>query len=254
MSFFDNVLKQVQHRKIPVTATIIGTTVTLFVLDFFFRGALKSVLAFYPALIASQPFGLITFPFVGNYLMSVIFLSFWMWWMGGVIENELSSRKFISFWLILTLLGAVAHLISYMLTGYSSGLSGLWLPVASITVAWGTRYPNSPITFMFILPLTGKWLALLAVALAFFGSGDPINGFFALLPMAFAFLYASNRIPFMEWGAAQSYKGKSQKEKEQEERQFRNYIDKVYDKQKEREERERLRKLFEKSFEDNDDK
>jgi len=136
------------------------------------------------------------------------------------------------------------------IVGRNQELVGLSLPLSVLTVVWCARNKNSVIYLMGVIPIAGKWLAVLDVVMVVFGlgAGAPLMGLFAALPLGIGWLYADERIPFLRYGLAPT--PTIQKKKEREE--FHKYIDDVREKQKEREERDRLRKLLESSLHDDD--
>ncbi len=131
-------------------------------------------------------------------------------------------------------------------------LASAWIPLSMISVMWGTRNPDAPVTLMFILPLTGKWVAWLSAFLVFFALAHyPELAPFAAAPCILAYFFAANKIPFLPFAKSdQRYMGATKKW----ERYDKSYYEEVQRREKDRDERERLRKLFEGSLNDDPDK
>lgn len=243
-------LHQARSNGAPVTAAIVAGMAIGFLASFISGGRLLlPLLAFDPG---GAPWTLLTYPFAypPGAIFSVLFGALWLWGIGGSVERELGSQRYAAFFFAMTVLGAVGLWLGSVLTGVSQPLVTAWMPTAAVTVAWGTRNPSLPLTFMFVLPLTGRWLAWLAAIFVFFGT-DARLAVFAALPLALAWLYAANRLAFLPWSAG----GRGRRpDRRREQRRFTEFKTKVDDRVKEREERERLRKLFEGSLSDDSDK
>jgi len=248
MQLLNELKRNIRASGAPITVFIIGIAIFIFIVDWASQGALLGIkLAFWPFIFPANPYSVLTYPFVGNGLISLLFLGFWLWSIGSIVERDLGSSRFLTFWLAVTFLGAFFHFCSGWLTGNQTPMKGLWIPTAAVTVAWGTRYASAPLMFMFAIPMTGKWLAWLAVFLVFFGSYSPVLGFFALMPLGVAYLYAANKLPFFKWSSYRNYRSDPFS--------FNGFFQKMTGSisklKKEREEKKRLRKLFERSFKDN---
>jgi hypothetical protein len=204
----------------------------------------------------SHPWTTLTYPFAstgtGGELIWVLFLLLWLYWIGSDLERELGSARVIGIFLLSSLIGAVSVYAAWSLTHKFNGplLSSI-IPIGALTVAWGTRNQNANIRLYAIIPITGKWIAIIEAALVLFvvGDGNPIAGIFALVPLAMACAYAANRIPGFAFGKSAPKVSKAAKATE---RKDKSYYDDVHRRAKEREERERLRKLFESSLDDDD--
>ncbi len=177
-----------------------------------------------------------------------VFLVMWLLGMGRNLEPEHGSAKFLGLWFALTLIGAIPLAIA----GYSAG--GTLIPVAMLSVIWGIRFKDATVMLFGLVPIAGKWLAVMSVLVVFFNyavSGSQVlAGLLACLGCGVAYLYADNKIPKVRYGLkfaqvqTQHKPTKAQVEREKQ------YYDDVHRREKEREERERLRKLFEDSLGD----
>jgi hypothetical protein len=224
------------------TSGIAAAIVLGFLFCFFSNGRLAELLSFSTLNPLLRPWTFLTFPlaYPMGAILSALFGVLWLMGIGSAVENELGKGRFVAFWLIMTFLGATMVWIGSIVTGQSGGLWTAWMPLAAVTVAWGTRNPNAAVQFMFVLPLTGKWLAWLAAILVFFGT-TPALAPFAASPLLLAYFFAANRLAFAPWSGPSRY---DPFEKRREKR-LMDLVDDSMQRKKEREERERLRRLLE---------
>ncbi len=251
MSFFDDVRSAYRRQGAPVTMGIIVALVALSVFFLLTEYRYAELVAFYPGWIG-RPWTVLTYPFlyqvVGGFgVIGLIFTVMWLLWIGGTIEREQGVRRYLAIWVLFTVLPALCLTIGWSVTRATEPILGPWLPLSALTVIWGFRHPTATIRLFAILPITGFWLALLSVVIVFVDyAHPPLLGVFACLPLLLAYLFATDRLPGLRYAVAvaQYQPSKAQQEKE------RRYFDDVRKREQERAERERLRKLFEKSFDE----
>jgi membrane associated rhomboid family serine protease len=232
----------------PVTAALVALIVTGFLLGWF--GVLdgsRTNLAFNPASLFQAPWTLLTYPFTflgPSWLISVLFACMWLWGIGGSIERTEGPSRFLGIWIAFSVLCGVGLWIGHLITGMASLLFSPWTPLAALTVIWGTRNADAQVTFMFVLPLTGKWLAWLAAGLVFFGTQPPHLAPFAAAPLVLAYLYAAKKLPGGNpFARRRTYvRGAGGYSSE--------YFDHVKERERQRAERERLKRLFESSLDE----
>lgn len=232
-----------------VSAGIAAALVLGFLTCWFSNGSLFDDLAFFTASAFQQPWTFLTYQLASTQILSIIFSVWWLLGIGNSVERELGKTRFLWFWLTLSLLAAVMVWIGSKLTGVDGAVWSAWVPLSALTVAWGTRNPNAAITFMFVLPLTGKWLAWLSAALVFFGS-TPQLAPFAASPLLLAYFFAANKLAFAPWSGA----SKIDKWEKKRDKRLLDLVDDSIERKKDREERERLRKLFEGSISEDDER
>lgn len=87
-----------------------------------------------------------------------------LYFFGPQLEQRWGARRFIIFYLLAALGGALLFVAFNMLTGSPERLIGASAAVLGLIVAWGMIYPNLPIYFFGILPLQGKHLIAITVA------------------------------------------------------------------------------------------
>jgi membrane associated rhomboid family serine protease len=194
---------------------------------------------------------LITYPFANTTLTSqagplfALFLALWVLMVGGTLERDHGSRNFWILWFSVTLISVLPLAI------VRETALGTLIPVACLTVMWGTRYPDQIVQLLGIVPVPAKYIAMLSTLAVFFGYASNGTawyiGLLACVGCLISYLYASNRIPKLRYGlkpAVASAYSRSKPTKAEREREDA-FLKNVYDREKEREERERLRKLFE---------
>lgn len=205
----------------PATIGLIALGSVPFLLAWFGLKQLVDWFALAPVLALARPWTLLLYPLAdvgnGSAIIGVLFLSYWLYMIGSSLEKEIGTGLLAAATGILTLAGGLAW-----------WLGGSLMMPAAVQMA--------------------KWLAVLTAVVVLFisGSGAPLMGVFALLPLLLAFLYATNRIPGLKFGATVADVKSSKKQRQE----FDNYMNDVYKREQEREERERLRRLFESSLDD----
>jgi len=206
-----------------------------------------------------KPWSILTYPFsyvgVGGIseLLWFLLLLGWLLMAGGSIERQIGTQRYALFWVAMTVLPALCLWLGMMALGMSGAVTGPYLPVAGISVAWATRNRTAPVSLMGIVPLTGMWIGVIVVAGTFFmyGSRNPAIGFFSIIHLALAYAFADNKIPGFGFTTItnRAYRPSKQAQIKED-----TYFDDVVRREKEREERERLRRLFEGSLNDKDDR
>ncbi|HVL38342.1 MAG TPA: hypothetical protein VM328_03020 [Fimbriimonadaceae bacterium] len=245
---------RVRQHGAPVCALLIGAWVVSFLAAWFTGGGFLPHLTFMTGDAGSEPWTFLSYPLVVppdvNGFISLIFLGFWMWNIGGLVERELGSARFGIFVAVFTLACSISLLIGATLLSRFGFLYGGWFIASACTVVWGTRYPNQQAMFMLLLPIQARWLAIISVALVFFGTEPKELAPFAAFPLLAVHVYARGRFPGLSYGggttaASSPYKKDSAGDKR--------YFEEVRRREQERAERERLRKLFESSLSDEKD-
>jgi membrane associated rhomboid family serine protease len=253
MSIFKDFGAASKRNAAPATTGIVVVLIACFVAIWAGATGFASQLVFYsaPSMALARPWTFITYPFVADSAVGVIFACLWLWGLGGSLERDLGSLRFLIAWLVFSALSAIFVLLGTALFHVpATPLHSAWVPISMVTVMWGTRNPDAPITLMFVLPVTGKWIAWLSVALVLLGT-SPQVAVFAAIPCALAYFFAANKIPFIPFAKSdQRFMGTEKKW----ERYDKSYYDEVQRREKDREERDRLRKLFEGSLQDDPEK
>lgn len=241
MGYLDDARSWARRQGSPVTIGLILSLIASYLLMWFTEGRPFSSLIFDPA--HPLPWTPLTYPFAGEGpVIFFLFMLLWLYWIGSSLEHDLGSRKFGVLCLVMTLLPVLFLGFGSLLVQRPTSLANELLPLAALTVAWGTRNSSLPVRLWGIIPVTGAMIAILDVLIVIF-SYPPIVSWLAVLPLGFAYLFAKNKVPFFTYSKP-VYAYKPSKQKVQEEAR---YFEEVKKREQERAERERLRKLFEKS-------
>lgn len=160
---------------------------------------------------------LITYPFVEVQLMSFLFNSLVIWFIGSELEAQWGGKVYLRF-LLLTVIGvglsfALVNLVFFFGTQvYFSSLHGLSGVNFALLIAYSLLYPDRQMAFMMIFPMKARtfcWiLAGIEAYLAIFSSLT--TSWAHLLAMAFSFLiiHFQNR-PLMKKILQNSWKPRS---------------------------------------------
>ncbi|MFN8220159.1 MAG: rhomboid family intramembrane serine protease [Fimbriimonadales bacterium] len=233
----------------PVTMGIVVALVVFYVAAWLSpSGPIQELLPLRAGDFAAQPWTLATYPLVA--LMDFIWflmVVLWTWSIGGALEVQLGGKRYAVLWLLSTIIGALSFAIGCAAARTPTILAGPLIPLSAITVAWAAKNRTAQVQFMFILPILGQWLGWISAGIVLFDMGrlSPLVGAFCLIPLGFAYLYASDKFSALSLGGKATPKrgprGKMYSE---------DYYADAKRRELEREENERLRKLFEKSFDD----
>jgi membrane associated rhomboid family serine protease len=237
-----------------------GTVVLVILLIAFYLLAFLNLapvteLAFWTSEALARPWTFLTYAFVtdARWLIAIVFMCLWLWGIGGWVERDLGTPKYLMVFCLFAVLCSLALFIGAMVVGRHTVLMSAWTPIAALTIIWGTRNPEMGVTLMFVLPIKGKYLAWLSAALVFFGTADPRLAIFAAAPLALAYFFAANKLAALPYARGAPSFSLPRKQEGKHPREDDRYFDDVKRREKEREERERLRKLFEGSLSDDDD-
>lgn len=228
-------------RRVPVTVGFLALLVLGF-LATVFSPQLALPFVFQAG---SAPLSWITYPFVANGVTGVIFGGLWVWFTLGSLEPvrgwqwtaSLTAAAIVIFPVLgFGLIAAAQRVV----------IGGAVLPIAALTMTWCALNAEAEVRLFGIIPLKGKWLALIEVALVLFGfgAGGVVAGVAFALALGPFWLIGQGKIPLPG-----SVRRNTRTETKQE-REFDRFRDEIYRREKEREEKERLRKLFEASLHD----
>lgn len=214
------------------------------------QGPLTEYFALRTTEFAQRPWTFLTYPFLHSQpFFFFLLLMLWTFSMGSPLERELGTKRYLAFFGVATLLGAICFLIGIRLTNQHAQLDGMLLPVSCLSVAWATRNRSAVVQFMMIVPLAGQWIGWISAGVVLFDLGrySPLVGLVCLVPLVLSYLFAADKLPLVSWRGRPKQKagprGKFYSDA---------YYDDVKKREQERDEKEKLRKLFEKSFGEED--
>lgn len=130
-------------------------------------------LAFAPADLLTQPWGIITYMFAHGGLWHLLVNMLMLFFFGPPLEQKWGSTEFIKYYLICGL-GGVALSFIFAIQANVIGASAA---VFGVMLAFAINWPESPIYIWGILPVKAKWLVgVLGVLTFFMAVGQPGDG------------------------------------------------------------------------------
>ncbi|HEX5285102.1 MAG TPA: rhomboid family intramembrane serine protease [Bryocella sp.] len=128
-------------------------------------GTLIGLLILTPELAPKLLWQFITYPFVGDGLLSLIFALLSLWYFGSALEDERGTRWFTELFFFTSIAGAVlATILSLVLFRLLPVLSagdsfGMWPVTLALLVVYGRIHANESMTFNFIIRARAKYIA-----------------------------------------------------------------------------------------------
>lgn len=147
--------------------------------------------------LATQPWSLITYEFVHEKVLHILFNMLWLFWMGQIFVEYLGSKKILSVYILGGIAGGILYIIFFNVfplfedSVYVSYAIGASASVLAITIAIATLLPDYTIMLLFFGPVKLKYIALFAILLDLISmSGSNAGGHIAHLGGAiFGFTY-----------------------------------------------------------------
>jgi len=240
--------------RIPVTKLLIVSNVVTFIAILLFKlGVILNLLGFVAALALIKPWSFVTYPLVGILdPIGLLFSAYWLWVAGGSLERTWGSTKFAIYYILMAGISALGLFAGALLIHAGGVTANPWLPLAGATVAFAMMNPEQQILFFFVIPMKLKYLALIDAALVLitYGMTSPILGVFALAGCAFSYWYI--RPGALAWLTERNARD-DRVVRVHPRRSIMQSLN-PFNKMKEKRERDRLRKLFEQSGMDDNDK
>lgn len=116
----------------------------------------------------------ITYMFMHDGVLHILFNMLWLYWMGQIFEEFIGNRHTVMLYFLGGLAGAIFFVGSYNLIPYfismnngGAAIVGASAGVMAILVGTATLLPNYTLYLMFIGPVKLKWLAVFYVLLDF---------------------------------------------------------------------------------------
>src|SRR5579885_365578 len=111
----------------PATIAIIALSVIVFLASFISpHSDLTVYIAFLPSLLPVHPWTLLTYPYaadlVGIGFLGVLFGCWWLYGIGGQVERELGTLRFVIFWLVMTVIPALVMWGAMLIAGKEQAL------------------------------------------------------------------------------------------------------------------------------------
>ncbi|UCE02399.1 MAG: rhomboid family intramembrane serine protease [Candidatus Latescibacterota bacterium] len=146
----------------PVVLKLLIANGAVWVLQYVFRTAgstlLEDLFALNPDnVLPWRPWQLVTYMFLhGPGLWHIGFNMLVLWMFGGPVERRLGPQRFLRYYLICGIAGAVLQLLPPF-RAPTVGASGA---VLGVLTAFGIFYPNAPIYVLFIFPVPAKIIVI----------------------------------------------------------------------------------------------
>ena len=155
---------------------------------------------------------LVTYPFVGEGLISVAFALLSIWFFGSALEDERGSRWMTEYFLVATIGGGVDCVAAEhgrgrtysRVSGRRIWTVGLWPAVLAVMVAYGRIHAEDQVQFNFLFTIKAKYIAVIYVlfylGLALVG-GDRFGALTALCNagVGYGFLLAGAASGVSDW-------------------------------------------------------
>jgi membrane associated rhomboid family serine protease len=152
-----------------------------------------------------RPWSWLTYPLLEVSPIGILFQGYALYLAGGTLERSWGSRNFLALFVVFNLITALALVPAAYLFNVNFVLAGMWMPIASLFVAWAAMDPELEFRIYGVFPLKLKFLALIDVGIVYFSYGlsngpwGPVIGLFALAGPAAAFLYV-RKLPRLNLG------------------------------------------------------
>ncbi|MCE5314830.1 MAG: rhomboid family intramembrane serine protease [Armatimonadota bacterium] len=236
--------------RIPVTKMLIVANLATFIAIALFKmSVIGYFLGFNTATALLMPWTFVTYPLVGaGDIIGLLFGCYWLWVAGGSLERSWSSARFGAYFFLMCAISTLGIWAGAFLIHAQVPVIGLWLPLAGVTISWAMLNPEQQILFFFVIPMKLKYLALLDVVLVLvsYGQMHLLLGLFALIGCAFSYWYI---LPH-DFGLSRN-RGGGQVVRVHRRRSFLHKLN-PFALLKDKREKDRLRKLFEDSFGDDE--
>ena len=157
------------------------------VLMFFVQQTVPGVdraLMFVPALLLERPWTLVTYMFLHDGFMHILFNMLGLYFFGPRVEQRIGSQRFFAL---------------YMISGITGGLLSFYNPAVAIIgasgavfgvlLAYARFWPRDQMLIWGIIPIEVRWLVMIYTAISLLGLGQGVAHFAHLGGFLGAFLY-----------------------------------------------------------------
>ncbi|HEV2575991.1 MAG TPA: rhomboid family intramembrane serine protease [Acidobacteriaceae bacterium] len=161
-------------------------------------GTIIGLLILTPELAPKLPWQFITWPFVGDGLLSLIFALLTLWYFGSALEDERGTRWFAELFFFTSIAGAILATLLSLTVGralpiITNGSSnGLWPVSLALLLVYARIHAEEPMTFNFIFRARAKYIAagfLLFYLVIDFFTGRRFDGLNTICNCIFGCIY-----------------------------------------------------------------
>ncbi|TMA18132.1 MAG: rhomboid family intramembrane serine protease, partial [Deltaproteobacteria bacterium] len=120
----------------------------------------KAAAEFVPAALAhGRVWQLVTYTFINTEPFNLIFALLGLWMIGGMLEREWGTRRFIIFYFLTSVAGALATAAIgiFSETVAHFGYTGNWSAIEGLIAAFAVVMPNAQI-LLYLFPVQAKWM------------------------------------------------------------------------------------------------
>lgn len=122
-----------------------------------------------------EPWRMITYGFLHDSVLHILFNMLWLWWMGRSVEETIGSRSFTIVYLGAVILGVLVNaglaqiFGDALVIGASGGVTG-------ILVAFALLYPRTPIMLFLLPPIEARFFVVgwIAIDVIFLSANDGV--------------------------------------------------------------------------------
>jgi membrane associated rhomboid family serine protease len=165
-----------------------------------------SSLALWPIGPSFWPWQIVTYMFLHGGFFHLFFNMLALWMFGMELENTWGSKKFLIFYLLCGIGGAIANLLITPLLGQAAPTVGASGAVFGVLIGFAMLFPNRLIYLYFLIPVKAKYLITIWIGLELFfgvtGSSEGVAHFAHLGGVAVGLLYMAidlDIVPLREW-------------------------------------------------------
>jgi membrane associated rhomboid family serine protease len=167
---------------------------------------LESSLALWPIGPSFWPWQIVTYMFLHGGFFHLFFNMLALWMFGMELENTWGSRKFLIFYVLCGIGGAIANLLITPLLGQAAPTVGASGAVFGVLIGFAMLFPNRLIYLYFLIPVKAKYLITIWIGLELFfgvtGSSGGVAHFAHLGGVAVGLVYMAidlDIVPLREW-------------------------------------------------------
>lgn len=169
---------------------------------------LAGYLALWPIGSNFYPWQILTYMFMHAGFVHIFFNMLALWMFGAELENVWGSRKFLLYYLLCGVGGALSNLLVGLIAGQGAPTVGASGAVFGVLLAFGMLFPNRLIYIYFLLPIRAKYMVMLWIGLELWygvtGTTDGVAHFAHLGGAVAGFVFMAidlNYIPLKGWFA-----------------------------------------------------
>jgi membrane associated rhomboid family serine protease len=130
----------IRRSRTPATFALLGVIAIGYLAQLVFGDSLVLTFAFYPPLMWSEPWRLITSAFIHSGIMHVMFNGYSLWVLGNLIERVLGPARFLLVFAVSVIAGCLAVFVlspESLTVGASAGIFGLFATLFMINRGFG---------------------------------------------------------------------------------------------------------------------